>query len=107
MRVVRPCVRADPFFRRAVAVFARDAFLDFEVSGFAVIGNRLDRCVTDCAAVALRRVANFQNVGDAFRARRCKRGDGPLMMEIVLRPDGELSADFSRAAVTTACVATL
>lgn len=107
VRVVRPCVRADPILRRAVTVLARDAFLNFEVSRFSVIWNRLDWCMTDRASVALRRVFNFQNVGDAFGARGCERGDGALMMKITLRPDSELPAGFSRAAVTTTRAATL
>ena len=107
MRVISPCVRADPILRRAVAILARDAFFNFESSNFPFGGNCLNRRMTNCAAAALRRVANFQNVGDAFRARGRERGDGALMVEVALRPDGELPAGFSRAAVTTARAATL
>ena len=107
VRVIRPCVRADPILRRAVTVFARDAFFNFEVGRFEFVGNRLDRRVTNGATVAPRRILDFQNVGDAFGARGGERGDRALMMEIALRPDGELFAVVARAAVTTARAATL
>ena len=63
--------------------------------------------VANRAPRALRRIANFQNLGQPFRARGFERGVRPRMMKIVRGPNRVLFAFFARAAVTTARTASL
>ena len=100
-RVIVPRVRAQPIFRRAVAAFARNAFADFEIFAAQIFRHFVQRRVADGAARVGGRVFDVQRVGDLFRARGRERGERPLRMKILQRPDEKLVLILPAAAVAT------
>src|SRR5579862_6801420 len=107
MRIVRSCVRANPVFRRAVAVFAGNTLGYFHIRPETLGHYSLKRRMTNSASRALRRIANFQNLSQSFRAGCFKRGVWPSMMKIVREPDRVLIVLLVRTAVATAGTAAL
>ena len=107
VRVVRPCVRANPILRRAVATLAGNSFSDRGIVPKSLGGNGLKRRMTHGAARALRGIADFQHLGQPLRSRGFKRCIGSRMMKIVRGPNRVLIALFPCAAVATARTARL
>src|SRR5436190_510433 len=104
---IRARVRAEPILRRAMTVFAGDAFADFRCLTQLAGWYRVEWRMADGAPLVLRRITDSQDVGQALRAGGFEHRVWPQVVKIMRGPHRVLVPIVSRPAVTTARTATL